>query len=183
MYFTFWTQNKKIVSLSILRHWEMSSCIQEGVWCRWFQINRYKYQVWVKCVWICTINKFSDKFRELVSVSYNCRNNLYWNWLHRETYDYTSWHSSWSMINYFYLFHDMNKTNKLTVLKIAQQVFFNLLKRKMFSLVAPGNYFLRFFNDSKLPVIKCSNSKVDFTNTCVFIYLSIYFLKTIQVYC
>ena len=173
MYFTLWTQNEKIVLLSILRHWEMSSCIQEGVWCRWFQINRYKYQVWVKCVWICTINKFSDKFRELVSVSYNCRNNLYWNWLHRETYDYTSWHSSWSMINYFYLFHDMNKTNELTVLKIAQQVFLNLLKRKMFSLVAPRNYFLRFFNDSKLPVIKCSNSKVDFTNTCVFIYLSI----------
>ena len=99
---------------------------------------------------------------------------MYWNWLHRETYDYTSWHSPWWMMNYFYLFHDMNKTTKLTVLKIAQQVFFNLLKRKMFSLVAPGNYFLRFFNDSKLPVIKCSNRKVDFTNTCVFIYLSIY---------
>ena len=64
------------------------------------------------------------------------------------------------------LFHDMNKTTKLTV--------FNLLKRKSFSLVAPGNNFLHFFNDNKFPVIKCSNSKVDFTNTCVFIYLSIY---------
>ena len=61
------------------------------------------------------------------------------------------------------LFHDMNKTTKLTV--------FNLLKRKIFSLVAPGNNFLHFFNDNKFPVIKCSNSKVDFTNTFVFIYL------------
>ena len=61
------------------------------------------------------------------------------------------------------LFHDMNKTTKLNV--------FNLLKRKIFSLVAPGNNFLHFFNDNKFPVIKCSNSKVDFTNTCVFIYL------------
>ena len=61
------------------------------------------------------------------------------------------------------LFHDMNKTTKLTV--------FNLLKRKIFSLVAPGNNFLHFFNDNKFPVIKCSNSKVDFTNTCVLIYL------------
>ena len=61
------------------------------------------------------------------------------------------------------LFHDMNKTTKLTV--------FNLLKRKIFSLVAPGNNFLHFFNDNKFPVIKCSNSKVDFTDTCVFIYL------------
>ena len=61
------------------------------------------------------------------------------------------------------LFHDMNKTTKLTV--------FNLLKRKIFSLVAPGNNFLHFFNDNMFPVIKCSNSKVDFTNTCVFIYL------------
>ena len=88
---------------------------------------------------------------------------MYWNWLHCETYDYTSRHSSWSMMNYFYLFYDMNKTTKLTVLKISQQVFFlNLLKRKIFSLVASGNYFLHFFNDNKLPVIKCSNSKVDF---------------------
>ena len=54
----------------------------------------------------------------------------------------------------------MNKTNELTVLKIAQQVFLNLLKRKMFSLVAPGNYFLRFFNDRKLPVIKCYLSRL-----------------------
>ena len=61
------------------------------------------------------------------------------------------------------LLHDMNKTTKLTV--------FNLLKRKIFSLVAPGNNFLHFFDDNKFPVIKCSNSKVDFTNTCVFIYL------------
>ena len=52
--------------------------------------------------------------------------------------------------------------------------FLNLLKRKICSLVAPGNYFLHFFNNNKLPLIKCSNSKVDFTNTCVFIYLSIY---------
>ena len=99
---------------------------------------------------------------------------MYWNWLHCETYDYTSRHSSWSMMNYFYLFYDMNKTTKLTVLKISQQVFFlNLLKRKIFSLVASGNYFLHFFNDNKLPVIKCSNSKVDF-HWHLYFHLSIY---------
>ena len=99
---------------------------------------------------------------------------MYWNWLHRETYDYTSRHSSWSVMNYFYLFYDMNKTTKLTVLKISQQVFFlNLLKRKIFSLVASGNYFLHFFNDNKLPVIKCSNSKVDF-HWHLYFHLSIY---------
>ena len=42
VYFTLWTQNEKIILLSIPRHREMSSCIQEGVWCRWSQINRYK---------------------------------------------------------------------------------------------------------------------------------------------
>ena len=82
---------------------------------------------------------------------------MYWNRLHRETYDYTSWHSPWWMMNYFYLFNDMNKTTKLTVLKNISASFFflNLLKRKIFSLVAPGNYFFHFFNDNKLPVIKC----------------------------
>ena len=99
---------------------------------------------------------------------------MYWNWLHRETYDYTSRHSSWSMMNYFYLFYDMNKTTKLTVLKISQQFFFfKFIKTENFSLVASGNYFLHFFNDNKLPVIKCSNSKVDF-HWHLYFHLSIY---------
>ena len=55
----------------------------------------------------------------------------------------------------------------------ASFFFLNLLKRKIFSLVASGNYFLHFFNDNKLPVIKCSNSKVDF-HWHLYFHLSIY---------
>ena len=60
----------------------------------------------------------------------------------------------------FLRYEQNNQTNCSK--NISAIFFLNLLKRKIFSLVASGNYFLHFFNDNKLPVIKCSNSKVDF---------------------
>ena len=99
---------------------------------------------------------------------------MYWNWLHRETWLHFM---AFTMMNDELLlpFSRYEQNNQTNCFKNSSASFFlNLLKRKICSLVAPGNYFLHFFNNNKLPLIKCSNSKVDFTNTCVFIYLSIY---------
>ena len=57
-------------------------------------------------------------------------------------------------------FSRYEQNNQTNCSKNSSASFFNLLKRKMFSLVAPGNYFLRFFNDRKLPVIKCYLSRL-----------------------
>ena len=71
----------------------------------------------------------------------------------------------------FLRYEQNNQTNCSK--NISAIFFLNLLKRKIFSLVASGNYFLHFFNDNKLPVIKCSNSKVDF-HWHLYFHLSIY---------